>query len=152
MTLSFAQEFLDDVVDEIKPLLTAHWEEIAVRQSQIKLNPDWERYKALEGCAALRIFTARDAGQLVGYFVAIVCAGLHYKDHIFATNDVLFLRQSHRKGLTGLKLLKFAETCLKADGVSVLQINTKTHQPFDVLLERLGFTCIERNYSKWISD
>ena len=152
MTVSFAQEFLDDVIDEIKPLLVLHWAEIAVRQERIKLNPDWPKYEALEAQGALRIFTARELGQLVGYFVTIVGPGLHYKDHLFAENDVIFLKSSHRKGLTGVKLMKFAEACLRQDGVSVLQINTKTHQAFDPILKRLGFECFERNYSKWISD
>jgi len=36
--------------------------------------------------------------------------------------------------------------------VSVLNINTKTHKPFDSLMEYLGFNLIERVYSKYIGD
>ena len=77
---------------------------------------------------------------------------LHYKDHIFAANDVIYLSAKHRKGLTGVKLIKFAETCLKQDGVSVLSINTKVHRPFDKIMDYLGFNLIESVYSKYIGD
>jgi hypothetical protein len=52
--------------------------------------------------------------------------------------------------MTGIKLIKFAEKCLSEDGVSVMTINTKIHKPFDLILERLGFKCIERVYSKYL--
>ena len=73
---------------------------------------------------------------------------MHYKDHIFAYNDVLFLHPDYRKGLAGMKLLKVAEKFLKQDGVSLLVVNTKVHKPFDALLERMGYTHIENNFSK----
>lgn len=148
----FAQEFLHNVENDAQELLEAHWREIAINQDKIQLNPDWGAYDELEGAGKLRIFTAREAGKLVGYFVVIVGANLHYRDHVFAVNDILFLAKEHRRGHTGKRLIKFAESCLKADGVSVLTINTKTHKPFDVLMTYLGFSCVERVYSKFIGD
>ncbi|MDC0117576.1 hypothetical protein OAI16_06755 [Flavobacteriaceae bacterium] len=140
------------VEDEVKPLLNSHWEEIALNKDKIKLNPDWEAYEALEQQGKLKIFTARDDGQLVGYFVVIVGTNLHYKDHLFASNDIIYLSPNHRKGFTGIKLVKFAEKCLKDDGVSVLTINTKVHQPFDKLMDFLKFRKIERVYSKYLGE
>ena len=87
----------------------------------------------------LKIFTARSDESLIGYFVVICRPHLHYMDHMFAFNDVLYLDKDYRKGLTGPKLMKFAEKCLKEDGVSVLIVNTKRHKPFDSLLEWLGY-------------
>jgi GNAT superfamily N-acetyltransferase len=98
----------------------------------------------------LRIFTARNKGTLVGYFVVIVNSNLHYKDHLFAANDIIYLHKDYRKGFTGIKLIKFAEGCLREDGVSVFAINTKVHQPFDVVLERLDFNMVEHVYSKYL--
>jgi GNAT superfamily N-acetyltransferase len=150
MSITYQQEFLDTVEKDIKPLLQDHWEEIAVNKSVIKMNPDWEAYHNLEDNGALKIFTARSDGDLIGYFVVLIRNHIHYKDHIFAANDVLFLKQEHRKGLTGPKLMKFAEKCLKEDGVSVLVVNTKRHKPFDGLLEWLGYSHVENVYSKYL--
>lgn len=146
--MEFKQEFLAAVYDEIQELLRLHWEEIALNKDIIKLNPDWEQYEEAEKAGALRGFTAREDGKLVGYFVVLVNRSLHYKDHLFANNDIIFLHPEHRKGLAGVKLIKFAVDCLRADGVSMLFINTKVHRPFGPVLERLGFNHIENVFSK----
>lgn len=152
MVVKYQQEFLSSVVEEIKPLLEKHWSEIAVNKDNIKLNPDWDAYYSLEAQDKLRIFTARSGEELIGYFVVVVSTGLHYKDHLFACNDVIYLSPEYRKGFTGVRLIRFAENCLKADGVSVLTINTKVHQPFDRLMDFLKFKNVERVYSKYLGE
>lgn len=152
MTIKYQQEFLATVKDEIVPLLNSHWEEIALNKDKIKLNPDWDAYDSLEQVDKLKIFTARDDNKLVGYFVVIVGVNIHYKDHLFASNDIIYLSPEHRKGFTGIRLIKFAEKCLKQDGISVLTINTKVHQPFDRLMDFLKFRKIERVYSKYLGE
>ena len=146
--IKYQQESLVTVKEEARPLLEKHWEEIALNKDKIKLNPDWDAYANLEDVGILKIFTARDEGKLVGYFVVFVNRHIHYKDHLFAYNDILFLDADYRKGFTGPKLMKFAEKCLKEDGVTAVVVNTKRHKPFDVLLKWLGYKHIENLYSK----
>ena len=148
--MNYQQEFLDQVENDILALLDLHYKEIALNQDKIKLNPDWDVYRALEEQGRLKIFTARDGSTLVGYFVVVVGVNMHYKDHTFACNDIIYLHKDYRKGFAGIKLIKFAKKCLTEDGVSVLTINTKVHQPFDKLLDRLGFNLIERVYSSYL--
>lgn len=150
--IKYQQEFLDTCEKDCQELIRLHWEEIAVNKDKIKLNPDWDAYHALEQNQRLKIFTARSEEELVGYFVVITGSNLHYKDHVFAVNDILYLKKEYRKGRTGIKLIKFAEKYLRDDGVSVLNINTKVHKPFDVLMEHMGFGLVERVYSKYIGD
>ena len=152
MTVKYQQEFLSQVQSDIEPLIKLHWEEIALNKDNIKLNPDWNAYHDLEVAGKLKIFTARVDSSLVGYFVVLLGNNIHYKDHVFASNDVIYLHKDYRKGFAGIRLIKFAEKCLKEDGVSVLVINTKSHKPFDKVLERLKFKPIERVYSKFIGD
>lgn len=152
MATTYQQEFLLSVEDEIKPLLEDHWDEIATNKHIIKLNPDWDIYHQLEQEGMLHIFTARDEGKLIGYFVTITRANIHYKDHLFAANDIIFIKQEYRKGFTGIRLIKFAEKFLKEDGISVLLINTKIHKPFDKLLLWLNYKHIENVYSKFLGD
>ena len=152
VTVKYQQEFLVSVREEAKPLLNSHWEEIAVNKDKIRLNPDWEAYESLEEQGKLKIFTARDGERLVGYFVVIVGVNIHYKDHLFASNDIIYLSPEYRRGFTGIKLIKFAEGCLKKDGVSVLTVNTKVHQPFDKLMDFLKFRKVERVYSKYLGE
>lgn len=134
--------------EEVQELLEQHWEEIALNKDVIKLNPDWDQYKAMERAHMLKAFGARDNGKLVGYFVVTITRSMHYKDHLFANNDVIYLHPDYRKGLAGAKLVKFAEKKLKEMGVSVLMVNTKLHRPFSRLLEFLKFKPVETVYSK----
>jgi GNAT superfamily N-acetyltransferase len=150
MSITYQQEFLINIQKELELLLTDHWEDVAVNKDVIKLNPDWDAYHNLEDSGALKIFTVRVDEKLVGYFVVILRNHIHYKDHLYAFNDALFLKHDYRKGLTGAKLMKFAEKCLKDDQVSVLVVNTKRHKPFDGLLEWLGYSHVENVYSKYL--
>jgi hypothetical protein len=145
--MEYAIENLAKVRREIEPLLKQHYDEIALNKDIIKMNPDWEAYARLDAVNALRIYTARRNDKLLGYFVVIVSKSLHYRDHLFANNDVIFLTKPARKGLTGIKLIKYAIESLAAEGITKLHINTKAHQPFDAILERLNFEEIERVYS-----
>ncbi len=152
LAIKYQQEFLDSVVEDAKHLLEEHWEEVALNKDKIKVNPDWDAYYALQDQGKLDIFTARDEGFLVGYFVVFVSSHIHYKDHLFAKNDLIYLAPSHRKGFVGVNLIKFAEKMLKEDGVSVMVINTKNHKPFHKLMLFLGFSPSETLYSKYIGD
>ena len=98
----------------------------------------------------LRIFTARKNHELVGYCVLVVSQSLHYKDHIFANNDVVFVLPEYREGMTGYKLIKYAEDYCRENNVSLLNINTKVHLPFDSLMLGMNFELIERIYSKYL--
>lgn len=146
--MKYQQEFLASVYLEIQDLLKSHWQEIALNKDFIHLNPDWDQYEEAEKAGQLQIFTAREGKRLVGYFVTTTAKSLHYKDHVFATNDVIYLHPDYRKGLAGWHLLKTAEKYLRQDGVSLLFVNTKIHKPFDVLLTRLGYNHIENVFSK----
>lgn len=141
-------ECLANVKEEIKPLLEEHWELVALNKGKIKLNPNWKEYARLDAAGVLRIFTARDEGQLVGYFVLFISQSVHYQDHLFATNDVIFVLPDKRAGATGYKLVKYAEDYCRDSGVSLMTINTKVHLPFDSLMVGMGFDLIERIYAK----
>ena len=146
--LVYAKETLADTAPEAGPLLHAHWEAIALNKYFIKLNPDWNRYEELERLGVLQVFTARHEGRLVGYFVMLVVPHLHYMDHLFAHNDIIYIDPEHRKGFAAMKLIKFAEEELKKMGVSVMMVNIKRHKPFDALLARMGYNHVENIYAK----
>jgi len=148
MATTYQLEAYASIKHEIKPLLEQHWEEIAINKDHIKLNPNWKEYARLDSIGALRCFTIRKDKKLIGYFVVAISKSLHYQDHLFAHNDVIFLTKAARKGATGYKLLKYATEQIEAEGVSLMIVNTKTHQPFDALLERLEYNLTEKLYTK----
>lgn len=150
--MKYQIEKVDAIKKELEVLIKNHWEEIALNQDKIKLNPDWDTYRKLENIGMLYLYTARKDKKLAGYFCVVATKGLHYADHILAACDVIYISPEYRKGSAGSKLIKYAEKDLKDKNVSSLSINTKCHAPFDALLERMGYGLIEKTYSKYIGD
>ena len=150
--VKYSTEVLAECLEEMKPLLEKHWEEIALHRDKIELNPDYNKYYEIEATGSLHIVTARKGGKLVGYFISFVYPHVHYKDHYFAINDILFVSPSCRNSNVGKDMFKYAESELGKEGVSVIMIAMKTHAPFDPLCEALGYKNVERVYSKYIGD
>ena len=146
--IKFARERLDDVSDEITPLLDRHWEEIALNKDKIKLKPDWGRYRTLDELGHLAIYTLRDDERLVGYFVCFVMPHIHYCDDVFAVNDIIYFDKDYRKGMNAIRFLKYCEKDLADNGVSAIVINSKEHQPFGRVLERIGYNFTEKIFTK----
>ena len=65
-------------------------------------------------------------------------------------HDVVFVLPEYREGMTGYKLIKYAEDYCRENNVSLLNINTKVHLPFDSLMLGMNFELIERIYSKYL--
>jgi len=148
--ITYQVEEARDIVDEIKVLLTDHWEEVALDKSVIKLNPDYDRYVKMGEEGTLHIVTVREDNELVGYHLSFIMPHIHYKDSMTAFTDIFFLRKDKRKGTVGIKLLKFMEQSLKARGIQKIYMGTKTHIDISVILEHLGYKHIEKIYTKVI--
>lgn len=133
------RELFNQVVDEIKPLLEKHWKEVANYRDDIKLEPDWQRYEALENNGALLILTARRDDVLVGYSVFIISNHLHYTSCKVGANDILFLLPEERKGRVGMKLIMESEKVLKQVGVNRVIWHVKKEPDFSPLLKHLGY-------------
>lgn len=134
-------------VEEALPLFEKHYQEIA-KYHDIPLAPDFAAYAALEAQGNLRVYSARNAGDLIGYVVFFVRPHLHYSGTLFAAQDVLFLLPEYRKGMTGLRLIKFADERLKAEGVQVVTQHVKDHMDFGPILERMGYERVETTYMR----
>lgn len=137
--VTFARERIVDVFGDIKPLLQAHWEEIA-HYRDIPLNPDYGKYVIAERDGKLRIFTVRKGQELVGYAIYGVTTGIHYSDALIAIQDVLYVKPEHRQGTVGWKLIAFADDQLRAEGVQIVVQHQKiAHPTLGKILQRMGY-------------
>jgi GNAT superfamily N-acetyltransferase len=136
----FARESVEQVVEEIQPLLTEHWAEIA-QYPDIALNPDFAYYRAAEAAGQLRIYTARHSSHaLIGYAIYLLAPALHYQQSLQAKQDVLYISEPHRLGRVGWRLIQFADEQLKATGVQLVYQHQKVaHPALGRVLERLGY-------------
>lgn len=144
----FAVESIANVIEEIKPLLTLHWEEIAGYKDSIPLDPDYEKYETMAQQGRLVIVTARDAGKLIGYSIFFLVNHMHYKSTLFAVNDVIFMLAEYRKGMAGVKLIKLSEVATKSVGAIKISWHLKPDHDFRPILERLGYKMDEYSMGK----
>lgn len=146
--ITYQQEFLCSVKDEVWPLLEQDWQEIEHNKDLLPLDPDWDLYESLESQGLLQVFTARNNGKLIGYFTVVIFPSMHSRGQMLVANDVIYLAKEYRKGFVGLKLFKFVEKCLKEDGHKLLYITTTEQNPIDNMLERMGYKKIETKFEK----
>lgn len=137
--MEFATENFSSVFEEIKPLIARHYEEIALYREHVPLAPDWGRYRYMEQTKSLAVYTARDAGALVGYSVFLLSYHLHYVHTLVAANDILYLAPEHRRGTTGIKLIRHSENDLRRRGVKRIMWHVKCDHDFRAILHRLGY-------------
>lgn len=145
----FQREAVGSLWAEVWPLLCIHWREIATWHD-IELDPNLEAYEQLEEIGALRVFTARIGDELVGYAAYVVRPHLHYQGSTQAVQDVLFIAPEHRRGRVGIGLIAHADAELAKEGVQVVFQHVKCAHDFGALLERLGYSQVEKVYAKRI--
>jgi GNAT superfamily N-acetyltransferase len=122
-------------------IFRTHYDELALHKESMPLGLDNELYSDLQTKNFLLIVTARRSGRLVGYYVGVIVSHHpHNKDAgKVSTTDMFYIIPSERKGGAGVKLLKFAEAELKANGVIKATISTKAGFENGELLEALGW-------------
>lgn len=146
--LVFAVESISNIIHELEDIIPDHWEEVALDRSSTPLSPDWDVYRAIDAAGGFHTVTARDSGKLVGYSIYVVSKNLHYASVYQAETDVFYLAPSYRKGLAGVRLLKFSEKTLKEKGVNKVISKAKLHNQVGKLLEMIGYNPIETVYAK----
>ena len=150
MSLIVKEEKLtDSLITELEPILVAHYQELS-NNIDIPLNPDYDKYKKLYEAGCLVIVTARSGGLLVGYTCFLISPNMHYKTSLQAYQDAMFVRQDKRKTMlgAGIALLRESEKVLKARGVQLIQHHVKVYKDFSPMLERLGYSFVEKIYQK----
>jgi len=144
--VKIARESFLDVIEEAKPILMEHWEELAT-YLDVPLEPDYAAYEAIDKQGLLAIYTVRARGELVGYSVYFVRRHLHYKITV-ATNDIIMIRKHYRNFGLGSALFSFIELDLKDRGVDVIYTSAKlSHPELSLLLELRGHKEVDRSFS-----
>lgn len=143
----FQREAMGDLIGEIQPLLEDHWREVA-HYPDIPLDPAWNTYRGFEADGQLHCYSARENDELIGYVVFFVRPNHHYQGSLQAWQDVLFMDREHRVGMAGVRLIKYAERRLAAEGVQVVYHHAKRTNKVGGLLVRLGYELVDEIYAK----
>lgn len=150
MLTAQVEELTSETLEEAKPLLPAHYDELSEHKlAGIPLDPQFGLYLARAAAGQVLYVTLREEGRLVGYLVSFVAPGMHYQTCLTCTADIFFVRPD-RRGLEGGKLLfsTWVNECRRR-GILLTQIGIKLrHAAFaKPLLEAAGF--VEREVMFW---
>lgn len=141
----FSVEPLDSIQKEIMPLIESHWEEVEWRKD-LKPNPDWDKYHAIESNGGLVILTARDEG-LIGYNVFFIHEGLHYQGTKTAVQDLIYIKPEKRG--FGKYFIHWCNEKLMELEVSQVFYHVKADKNFgDKILVPQGFELVDMVYGK----
>ena len=149
MAITYQEEKLTDFLEEVKPILEQHYDEISVTKN-FPLSPDYVAYIQMQELGFLTCVTCRKDGVLIGYIAFFVRPHLHYLTCKTAVEDLYFVQKEHRQGMVGIKLFKKAEEILKAKGVQRIILSCKTNLDHSKIFEHLGYRFFEKHFDKLI--
>jgi GNAT superfamily N-acetyltransferase len=139
-------------LDEVKPLLEHHWEELALNKDKVPLSPQYDVYIQRDALGQILLITLRESGQLVGYFIGFVAPGLHYSTCLTLIMDIFWLAPEHRGKMGGLKLFRAVEREAKRRGVQRMFVGSKVHKDASKLFEAMRYDKCEVYYTAWLGD
>jgi GNAT superfamily N-acetyltransferase len=146
--INYQVELFKDIYEEMYPTLLEHCAEVHKFADTMPLSPDKEKYQVMQEAGVLQIVSVRDSGKLVGYSVDFVTENLHYKEHLYASNDIIFIDPAYRHTGIAKELFEFVHEKLKERGVTATVVSMKSNKTFKALCEAVDMEPFEVSYIK----
>ena len=135
-------------MDELLPLAIKHHAEVNAF-SDTPLDIDWLRYSVAKH--SYRLITCRVDGKLVGWIGFFVYDHMRHKGYRIAKEDWYYVDPEYRGNGIGKGLFKYAENVLRNADVKRVMISCKVDHDHTGLIESLGYTNYEKNFTKVIA-
>jgi GNAT superfamily N-acetyltransferase len=148
MKVEFTQEFLFMIESDLEALAKDHYSEVNHNPAVPAPKFDKELFRNLERMDMLRIFTAREQGDLVGYLVVVISPDFNVQGNSIPEELGFYIHKSYRAKGVGQSLLQFSEQCLKEDGHKTLVMSSTNKNPVDDFYKAMGYKEITRKYEK----
>jgi hypothetical protein len=151
-------ERLADTLEELKPLFVPHYEELALDQDKVRLDPQYEVYLEREARGEVLLVTLRDRGRIAGYFVGFIAPGLHYRQCLTLTEDIFWLDHQYRDAdsldrleadMAASIMFEAVRSEARRRGVQRAFLGSKWHKSSAAVFEQMGLRKIEEYYSAW---
>lgn len=146
--MEIKQEFFFQVKEECQKLINSHYREVYPISDLFDFDLDCDTYQKLEDAGLLKIFTARCEDTLAGYLFVVIAPNIHSKGSWIPREEGLFVSEEFRGQSVALRLLKFAEKCLKDDGYIIFLMSDVKKHSVRPLMDKLGYQEIETVYRK----
>lgn len=143
----FFLERIEDIVDEIKPLHQAHWNETEEHRHSLPFNPGYQTFIRYERAGRYVLFTLRSEGGLLGNCAMYLDKSAHTQT-LIATEDTLYLLPEARKGGVAKRFVAYVENAMRLLRVSEINISVKTVNKAERFFRLLGYRHVENGLTK----
>ena len=149
--IDFSCEPVSKVWDEAMVLAKTHSESTKGYRRNEPFNPSYERYRAANEQGYFFVFTARDAGTLIGYFGIYVTPSMH-SQILMAQEDTFFIHPDYRDGFNAIRFIKHVERELTKAGVQEILFSCEMDNAVaNKLLTFLRYEPVIQQYRKLLS-
>lgn len=154
-------EQLHQCLPELKAFFPAHYEELALDQDKVPLDPDYDEYLRREAAGQVLCCVLRESGKIVGYFVGFVTPALNYRTCLTLNMAVFWIHPDYRAedSLSSLEeellWIELFETVLveaKRRGVKRYYLGGKVHRNINWVFEHLGMKPADTYWVGWLGE
>lgn len=137
--VTFRAERMAAVLDEMRGLHAAHWQETEMYRHHQALDFDYDEVCAAEALGRYLLIAVRDeSGRLVGNCGCRIYRSTHTK-RLVGSEDTFYLLPEVRRGRRAVRLFKYAERCLRHLNVGEVRVSVKLDNDVSRLWERIGY-------------
>lgn len=149
--VTFSLERIENIVDEIRPLHRAHWDETEEHRHELLFNPDYKTFTRYERAGRYVLLTLRSEGKLLGNCAMYMDKSAHTQT-IIATEDTLYLLPQARKGRVAGRFVAYVENTMRQFGAKEINITVKTINKAGRFFRLLGYRHVENGFTKILED
>ncbi len=135
-------EKFSDMLEDIRPLHEAHFNETETQYLDDEFNPNYQSYMDMEQDGRFVCFTVRLGWKMVAYLQYYVFRDLHSQRVLQAREDALYVHPLARGKKIAPQLLAYAEDALKTLGCRYVGMTSKAPvgaPDIGPFLERRGY-------------
>jgi GNAT superfamily N-acetyltransferase len=141
-------ERVQETYKELDELVHDYYASTVAAEDMPPLDFNWSVYCALEHAGMLKLYTARNKDDLVGFVLYHVYPHLHHRTYMTAACDTLAVKPEQRGKGIGRALMEYAEPQLKKCDVKSITHQFRTCYTAKPLFPKLGYKLIEYGYLK----
>lgn len=149
--VTFARECMHEVMDEIKPLHRAHWDETEGHRHGLPFDPAYHTFIQYELAGRYVLFTLREGGRMVGNCAMYLDRSAHTQT-LIATEDTLYLLPEARRGRIAHRFVGYVERALASLGAREICITVKTVNRAERFFRLLGYRHVENGLTKILEE
>jgi GNAT superfamily N-acetyltransferase len=132
---------------EISELAKQHHAEVN-EFKDVALDIDWRKYAMAELSGGYKLFVVRHESKIIGWVGYFIYDHVRHIGYKIAKEDWYYIDPDYRKQGISKQLFSFAECALNDLGVKRVVMSCKVKHDHSALIESLGYTHYEKNFTK----